>query len=181
MSMPPPGSAIPPQLLTEYHRLLGLYYQAMNSGNTAYAQQLVQQMRGLIASQGPSLADTVRQMLQALQPLVRPALLAAGAAWSTITMIGAEVGAFCAGFAAAIPAMLPMMLAVLLLVLLFWWMWHRQREEWRAAGYPQAMHTPEDGFPANAPMAADFQRAVRAPLVGPLEVIEGRAEAYAVG
>lgn len=185
MSLPPPPGSIPPGLLEEYYRLLALYYRAVADGNGAYAQQLVQQMRMLMQSQGTSLAQAMRDMFQALQPLIRPALMAAGAAWATIASVTAEIASFTAavavGLGSAIVAALPWLLFILLLVLLYWWSWHRQREQWRAAGYPQAMHSPEDGFPGHSSIAAEFQRVMRAPMVGPLEVIEGRARPYGVG
>lgn len=77
--------------------------------------------------------------------------------------------------------MLPMLLIILVLVLLFWLMWHHERERLRRAGYPQAMRAPQDGFPAQSPIAAQFAAAARAPRVGPLEVIEGRAPNYVMG
>jgi hypothetical protein len=185
MSVPPPPGSIPPGLIEEYYRLLALYYQAVSDGNGAYAQQLVQQMRMLMQTQGQGLAQSMRDMFQALQPLIRPALMAAGAAWATVTTVTAEIGSFIAavavGIGSAMVAALPWLLFILFLVLLYWWSWHRQREQWRAAGYPQAMHTPEDGFPSQSPIAAEFQRVMRTPLIGPLEVIEGRARAYGVG
>lgn len=181
MTLPPPATTIPPDQMTEYWRLLGLYYEACRNGNTAYAQQLVQQMRGLLQTTGPGFAENMRQFFISLQPVIRPALVAAGAAWATITSVTAEVAAFTAtiasGIGAALVAAWPVLLIVLVLVLLYWWMWHQQREEWRRAGYPQAMqmHSPEDGFPANSRVAAEFRAVCRQPQAGCLEVIEGRA------
>jgi len=176
--VPPPESSIPSGLWSQYRILLADYYRAAAVGNQVAMRTTVQQMQQLT-----SVSGQLREMLRALYPMIRPALLAAGAAWGTITVVMGQVGTFIAtGVASAVAAFtsspfLIMMAVVAIIVFLFWFAWYCHKKDMEKIGYPMAANvTPQNGFPANATQAAmDFRNAVRARGIGPLEVLEGRA------
>lgn len=122
---PPPQDLIPPPLLGEYLRLMGIWANSAAGGagaNSATAQKALQDLWQLTAQNQVVLRTTVQSFSQ----FMAPALTAAGAAYTEITAIMASIGAFISGLIAASGPILLLIIAVLLLTMLYmflneWW------------------------------------------------------------
>ena len=122
---PPPQSMIPPQLVGEYLRLLGIYANSAAYGvgaNSATAQKALQDLWQLTAQNQAALRTTVQSFSQ----FMAPALAAAGVAYTQIAAIMAEIGVFVSGAIAAAGPVLLAIIAVLLFTMLYiflnnWW------------------------------------------------------------